>query len=78
MLIHKGAKQMAEETILIPSATSRAPIQQIQQLLQGKDGIERVLIDTNDGELKIEYDEKKISSENIHAHLKENHFHPQS
>jgi hypothetical protein len=65
---------MAEETIFIQNATSDTPIQQIQQLLKGKDGIERVLIDTDDGEMKIEFDEKKISLRSIYSLLKENNF----
>ena len=47
-----------EETIFIKQATSEKPIQAIEQCLHELNGIERVLIDTDDGEVKIEYDEQ--------------------
>jgi copper chaperone CopZ len=56
---------MAEETIYVSGATSGKPIQQIEQVLNQLDGIERVLVDTADGEVKVEFDEKKISRERI-------------
>jgi copper chaperone CopZ len=66
---------MAEETIFVNEATSVQPIQQIEHLLNQLDGIERVLVDTADGEVKIEFDDKKISRERIVITLQQHNFH---
>lgn len=66
---------MKQETIFISEATSEKPIQQIEYFLNQLDGIERVLIDTADGEVKVEFDEKKISREKIVHTLEQHHFH---
>ena len=65
---------MSEETIFINEATSSEPIQQIEQFLHELAGIERVLIDTEDGEVKIEFDEKIVSRERIIITLKQHDF----
>ena len=66
---------MAEETIVVNEATSGAPIQQIESLLNQLDGIERVLVDTADGEVKVEFDDTKISRERIVLTLQQHNFH---
>ena len=66
---------MAEETMVINEATSGAPIQQIERLLNQLDGIERVLVDTADGEVKVEFDDTKISRERIVLTLQQHNFH---
>ena len=68
---------MTEETISVNEAISEKPIQQIEQLLNQLDGIERVLIDTDDGDVKIEFDDKKISRERIVLTLQQHNFHIQ-
>jgi copper chaperone CopZ len=68
---------MAEETISVNEATSEKPIQQIEQLLNQLDGIERVLIDTADGDVKIKFDDKRVSRERIVLTLQEHSFHIQ-
>ncbi|WP_338469478.1 hypothetical protein R4Z10_11655 [Niallia sp. XMNu-256] len=65
---------MTEETIFINEATSGETIQQIEQFLHELNGVERVLIDTADGEVKIQYDEKKISKERIISTLTQHNF----
>lgn len=65
---------MTEETLFIQEATSSEPIQQIEQFLHELNGVERVLIDTNDGEVKIEFDEKKVSRERIIITLRQHDF----
>lgn len=62
---------MAEATIFVNEARYELPIQQIEDVLNELDGIERVLIDTGDGEIKVEFDDKKISTERIIATLQE-------
>jgi copper chaperone CopZ len=66
---------MAEETIFVNEATCGKPIQQIERILNQLDGIERVLVDTADGEVKVEFDDKKISRERIVNTLQQNEFH---
>jgi len=68
---------MAESTIFVNEATSGQPIQQIEFLLQQLDGIERVLVDTDDGEVKVEFDDKLISRERIVITLQQHDFHIQ-
>lgn len=65
---------MAKETIIIQAAKTEQSIQQIEFLLNQLKGIERVLIDTTDGEVNVEYNEKFISKEQITDVLKKNHF----
>ena len=63
-----------EETIFIKEATSEEPIQAIERCLHELNGVERVLIDTDDGEVRIEYDEKVISRERIMITLNQHDF----
>ncbi|WP_227935352.1 heavy-metal-associated domain-containing protein [Alkalihalobacillus deserti] len=56
---------MTQETIFVKDATTIKPIQQIEQSLTQLKGIERVLVDTADGEVKIEFDSDKITREQI-------------
>lgn len=65
---------MLEETIIIKEATSEESIQSIERFLHELNGVERVLIDTDDGEVKIEYDEKVISRERIMITLNQHDF----
>jgi copper chaperone CopZ len=68
---------MTEATIFVDEATSEQTIQQIEHLLKQLDGIERVLVDTADGEVKIEFNDKKISKERIIITLQQHNFHIQ-
>lgn len=63
-----------EETIFIKEATSEKPILAIEQFLHELNGVERVLIDTDDGEVRIEFDEKVISRERIIITLNQHDF----
>jgi copper chaperone CopZ len=65
---------MAETTLFIAEATAAQPIQQVEKLLNGLDGVERVLIDAEDGEVKIEFDERTISKERIVLTLQQHNF----
>jgi len=65
---------MSEETIFINEATSGEPIQIIERLLNELNGVERVLIDTEDGEVKVEFDDKKVSKERIIITLQQHDF----
>jgi copper chaperone CopZ len=70
--LHKGAckKQgrkmlVANLTIYVKDAVSDQPIQSLETILTQIDGIERALVDTEDGEVKIEYNETQVSPEKI-------------
>ncbi|PWA07130.1 hypothetical protein DCC39_16705 [Pueribacillus theae] len=65
---------MAEVTIVVKEATSGPAIQDIEHYLNQFDGIDRVLVDTADGEVKIEYDEKKISGKRIIGNLQQHDY----
>jgi copper chaperone CopZ len=73
----KEQRSMAEATIFVDEATSEQTIQQIEHLLKQLDGIERILVDTADGEVKIEFNDKKISKERIIITLQQHNFHIQ-
>lgn len=63
---------MAELTIFVNEKGEG--LQQIEQTLNQLDGIERVLGDTDDGELKIAFDDGKISGNRIISILHDHDF----
>ncbi|MUK90400.1 hypothetical protein GMD78_18740 [Ornithinibacillus sp. L9] len=65
---------MNEITFYVKEATSGPTIQEIEDILHELGGIERVLIDTDDGELKIEYNDKQISKERIAITLQQHDY----
>lgn len=66
---------MDEITIFVKEATLGPQIQQIEDIVNSLDGVIRVLIDTTDGEIKVEFDRNKISGENIEIAIWENDYH---
>ncbi|WP_072889079.1 heavy-metal-associated domain-containing protein [Ornithinibacillus halophilus] len=66
---------MKETTIFVKEAVEELSIQKIEKTLMDQDGIERVLIDTDDGEIKIHYNEKHINHEQLIVVLEERGFH---
>ena len=56
---------MANLTIYVRDAVNEKPIQSLESVLTQIDGIERALVDTGDGEVKIEYNETQVSPEKI-------------
>lgn len=66
---------MSEVTISIKEATEGPQIQEIESILNQFDGVDRVLIDTEDGDIKIEFDNKIISKERIAITLQQYDFH---
>ncbi|SET67927.1 Copper chaperone CopZ [Oceanobacillus limi] len=66
---------MDEVTLFVREATSGGSIQHIEEILNNVDGIERVLVDTDDGELKIEYNNKHVSKERIAITLQQHNYH---
>ncbi|WP_339215606.1 hypothetical protein [Ornithinibacillus sp. FSL M8-0202] len=56
---------MSEQTFYIKEAISKQGIDKVEQILNPLHGVERVLVDTSDGEVKVEFDDKVISKERI-------------
>ena len=56
---------MANLMIYLKDAVNEQPIQSLEVILSQLDGIERALVDTGDGEVKIEYNETRVSPEKI-------------
>ncbi|MBC5637417.1 hypothetical protein H8S33_11430 [Ornithinibacillus sp. BX22] len=56
---------MSEQTLYIKEAITKRGIDKVEQILNQLHGVERVLVDTSDGEVKVEFDDKAISKERI-------------
>ncbi|MBM7660934.1 copper chaperone CopZ [Bacillus mesophilus] len=56
---------MSISTFFLNSIQGEQDIQYLEQSLSKVPGIERVLMDTTDNELKVEYDEKAIELKQI-------------
>ncbi|MEC2057741.1 heavy-metal-associated domain-containing protein [Peribacillus psychrosaccharolyticus] len=69
---------MLTTTMYVKEATSDGPIQNIQAILQQTEGIERAMIDVDDGEIKIEYHPEKISPQLITVLIEQNGLHVQT
>ncbi|MGM8215580.1 heavy-metal-associated domain-containing protein [Bacillaceae bacterium W0354] len=61
---------MAQGTVYIREAIEEKTIQEIEHILNALEGIERVLVDTDDGEVKIEFSEEIINKQAIIDTLK--------
>ncbi|WP_142919937.1 heavy-metal-associated domain-containing protein [Peribacillus glennii] len=62
---------MENATIFVKEATSGSDIQNVESLLLQSDGIIRAMFDTNDGEIKVEFENEKISLQQIIVKLEE-------
>ncbi len=67
---------MEDLTLFIKEATSEEPIQKLETILMGLDGVERALVDIEDGEVKITYDSSRIDQEQIVNRIKQYGLHP--
>jgi copper chaperone CopZ len=63
-------------TIYIKEATNEQPVQTLETILMKMDGIERALVDIEDGEVKITYNENQLSQEQIFLRIKQSGMHP--
>lgn len=68
---------MDEMTLRVKEATDRAAIQNLENALLSLDGIERALVDTGDGEVKITYNSDKISRVEVEEIIQQNGLHVQ-
>lgn len=62
-------------TIYVKEATTEKPIQALEEILAGVPEIERALVDTADGEVKITFDVEQISKEQIIKRIQIEGFH---
>ncbi|MFB3168419.1 heavy-metal-associated domain-containing protein [Neobacillus sp. 179-C4.2 HS] len=62
-------------TLFIKEATSMLPIQTLETVLMQMDGVERALVDTEDGEVKISYNENQVAQEKIINRIQEHGLH---
>lgn len=62
-------------TFLVKEATSEQPIQSIEAMLTSLKGVERALVDVEDGEVKIEYDETQVRKDQLMDELVQQGFH---
>lgn len=56
---------MQTTTLYIKEATTEGPILNIESILLSTVGVERAIIDVDDGEIKIEYSEDQLSPEQL-------------
>jgi hypothetical protein len=68
---------MDEMTLRVKEATDRTAIQNLENALLSLDGIERALVDTGDGEVKITYNSDKISRVEVEEIIQQNGLHVQ-
>lgn len=52
-------------TIYVKEATAENPIQALESVLMNMEEIERALVDTEEGEVKITYDETQVGEDQI-------------
>ncbi|WP_053363242.1 hypothetical protein [Bacillus sp. FJAT-27251] len=68
---------MKEITLFVQEATEEQPIKTLESILVDLDGIERALVDTDDGEVKIIYNEEQVTPDWIKYKIKQYGMHLQ-
>ncbi|WP_404466786.1 heavy-metal-associated domain-containing protein [Planococcus rifietoensis] len=66
---------MRKMTMYVKEAKSQRPIHDLEDLLLKEPGVERALVDVEDGEVKLELDETKVKESQIIRLIKEAGFH---
>jgi copper chaperone CopZ len=62
-------------TIYVKEAINEQPIQTLETILIQMDGIERALVDMDDGEVKIIYNETQVDQEKIKKRIQQYGLH---
>ncbi len=62
-------------TLFVLEATSEKPIHALEAIITATGGVERALVDTSDGEVKITYDDKQVTQEQLMEILRQHGFH---
>lgn len=65
---------MDELTIFVEVANDKESIQKLESLLMQMDGVERALVDTEDGEVKITFNQQQLSQNKIVQQIKQHGF----
>lgn len=73
----KGDLRMKEMTIFVKEAINEQPIQTLETILMQIDGVERAIVDTSDGEVKITYNEIQVVQEKIKSRIQQHGLHLQ-
>ncbi|MBO0996687.1 hypothetical protein IOC57_02760 [Bacillus sp. SD075] len=60
-----GAKGMQTTTLYVKEATSEGPILNLESILLKTEGVERAIIDVDDGEIKIDHSGDKLSPDQL-------------
>jgi cation transport ATPase len=66
---------LADATIYVREATRDQAIQTLESILVQMDGVERALVDMEDGEVKIEYNENEVTLEQITKRIQQHGMH---
>jgi copper chaperone CopZ len=66
---------LQEITLFIKEATKEQPIQTLETILMQMNGIDRALVDIDDGEVKIIYDETQVGHEKIKNRIQQHGLH---
>lgn len=66
---------MADITFFVKEAVKEQPIQTLETILMEMEGVERALVDIEDGEVKIAYNENQVAQENIKNRIKQHGLH---
>lgn len=66
---------MRKMTIYVKEAKSGRPIHELEDVLLKEPGVERALVDVQDGEVKLELDETKVKESRIIHLIQESGFH---
>ncbi|CAM3749349.1 heavy-metal-associated domain-containing protein [Cytobacillus oceanisediminis] len=66
---------MEDITFFVKEAVSEQPIQTLETILMGMEGIERALVDIEDGEVKITYNGNQVAQEQIKNRIQQHGLH---
>lgn len=72
--MEKEMSKLDEMTIYVDVANNKESIEKLEQVLLQLDGLERALVDTDDGEVKITYNQTRLSNKMILHSIKQNGF----
>lgn len=62
-------------TLFVKEATSEKSIRALEAVIIAMDGVERALVDTADGEVKITFDEKILDQQQLIERIRQDGFH---
>ncbi|MED3562158.1 hypothetical protein [Bacillus xiapuensis] len=66
---------MADMTVYVKEAINKQPIQTLEAILMQMGGIERALVDIQDGEVKISFNETQVTQEQIKNRIQQYGLH---